>query len=332
VDFLWRHFRHRLESALMGLKNLIARLHQAWAILQRLRKPVGYILGGSILILLGARLYQSWRTLPNDWILAIDLRYFAASLVLLWVAYLLISLEWVLTLRAMNEHMAWRAGIKIWFLSLAMRYLPGSVWGYVGRAQLSLEQQIGTGAVVTSLVAEAALRVLSEVAVFALSLWLWTESTRLSAWASAAVGAGVIGAGGILTVIFDRRMQQYLACRGWFRTIRWPTISAGRIWGLLAYYALSVLAVGFAFYWFGQAIYPQPFRFMPVLTGILAIASTIGFLFPLAPQGLGVREGVIVALLSHQGVPSPYAILIGVGSRVWLILGEVLWIVVATRL
>ncbi len=307
-------------------------LHYSWSIFKRVRRPGSYILGTVIFGLLCLRLYQSWQSLPADFAVSVDVAQLVFSLFLLWISYYFVSLEWWLTLWALGEKMRWRVAARIWFLSLAMRYLPGMVWGYLGRAYLTIERRVTKSVTVTSLVAESVLRVLSELAVFAVSLWFWSDIVRARPLSVAIVSLCVVGLALFGWIASHVRFQHRLAKLSWFKSVSWPRMKLAAVLGLFIYYVISVVVVGFAFYWFADAIYPVPFLFMPILTGALAIASTIGFLFPLAPQGWGVREGILVALLVDQQVPPAAALMIGVGSRVWFIIGEAMWVVVATRL
>ena len=47
---------------------------------------------------------------------------------------------------------------------------------------------------------------------------------------------------------------------------------------------------------------------------------------PLAPNGWGIREGILVFLLARL-MPTSVAVMISVTSRVWLALPEALWVV-----
>ncbi|MFQ5875125.1 MAG: hypothetical protein ACE5JL_15195 [Dehalococcoidia bacterium] len=110
-----------------------------------------------------------------------------------------------------------------------------------------------------------------------------------------------------------------------------PSLQYRTLLGLLVYYAITVIAVGAAFYLLVQAIYPLPRQVFPALTGGLAASVVLGFLVPLAPGGWGVREGVLAFLLG-QIMPSPVAIIISIASRLWLSLAEGIWILLALRL
>jgi uncharacterized membrane protein YbhN (UPF0104 family) len=105
--------------------------------------------------------------------------------------------------------------------------------------------------------------------------------------------------------------------------LRYRTVLA-----LLAYYMLTVFLVGAAFYLLVTALYPLGLTQLLPLAGSLSLSVVLGFLMPLAPNGWGVREGVLAFLLG-QMMPSSVAIVVSAAARIWLGAGEVAWIAVA---
>lgn len=60
----------------------------------------------------------------------------------------------------------------------------------------------------------------------------------------------------------------------------------------------------------------------PVAGPALALAMTLGVLAVFAPDGIGIREAVIVAYLSYTGVSFSDATALSVSSRLWFMIGE----------
>jgi len=63
-------------------------------------------------------------------------------------------------------------------------------------------------------------------------------------------------------------------------------------------------------------------QYILFLTGALAISSTLGLIAIFAPSGLGVREGVLVYLLSFM-MATPVAVIISILTRLWMTLIEI---------
>jgi hypothetical protein len=53
------------------------------------------------------------------------------------------------------------------------------------------------------------------------------------------------------------------------------------------------------------------------------LAQTVGFLTLFAPNGLVVREGILILLLGWQ-LPVPVAVISALSSRLWLLAGELI--------
>jgi hypothetical protein len=60
-----------------------------------------------------------------------------------------------------------------------------------------------------------------------------------------------------------------------------------------------------------------------------ALAGTIGILALFAPGGIGIREGILVALLVFYGLSAREATTIAVSSRLWFLVGEVFYFLIS---
>ncbi len=85
---------------------------------------------------------------------------------------------------------------------------------------------------------------------------------------------------------------------------------------------------GVGFYMLVRSIYPVPVSEMLYTGGIFALASIIGILAIIAPSGIGVREGIIVFGLSLI-MPTEYAVIISIISRLWVTVAELILILMA---
>ncbi len=86
--------------------------------------------------------------------------------------------------------------------------------------------------------------------------------------------------------------------------------------------ALNYWLGGVGFYLFIDSIFAVPARDLLFVSGALAISSTAGLIAVFAPGGLGIREGVLVYLLSHI-MPGGVAVVLSILTRLWMTLIEV---------
>lgn len=85
----------------------------------------------------------------------------------------------------------------------------------------------------------------------------------------------------------------------------------------LAYWVITALA----FYFFVNALSES--EISPLAGFILPLAITVGIIMLFAPGGIGVREGILAALLHGSGLEIELATTIAVASRIWFLAGEV---------
>jgi hypothetical protein len=277
------------------------------------------------------QLMCDWHNLPPGFFSNMKHLLLLVSLVTLIPALLLVSLRWGLTLRTMNVPIGWWTSIRIWFLSQAGHYLPGGVWSYVWRFYLG-RAEVAQETVVASMVLETGLRVVSEVLVFLLSLPFWTDTGFLGV-ETVPLLIGGVGLGLLLLhpALLRRLSRAGLLRRAGLSPVDLSGLRYRTMLALLTYYILTVLMVGGAFYLLVVAFYPVPVRLFPALTGSLAASVVLGFLVLLVPNGWGVREGMLAFLLSRM-MPSSVAIVVSAVARIWLSLGEAVWILGMVRL
>jgi uncharacterized membrane protein YbhN (UPF0104 family) len=85
---------------------------------------------------------------------------------------------------------------------------------------------------------------------------------------------------------------------------------------------LGWLTYGFSFWLFVNGVLAEPSLSIPAASGVFTLSYILGTLALFAPGGIGVREVVMITLLSTY-LGSGGAVAASVGSRVLLTLGEV---------
>lgn len=84
-----------------------------------------------------------------------------------------------------------------------------------------------------------------------------------------------------------------------------------------AMYAFGGLVSGAAFFLMSKSLLPDiSLSLLPYFIGSFNLTGAIGMCIPLLPSGIGVREGLLVALLAPV-VSLDYAIVLSVTSRLW---------------
>lgn len=166
-------------------------------------------------------------------------------------------------------------------LSQLGKYLPGSVWQFIGRYGLYRAVDFQPAAIRDALITETAWVLLgatiASLLLLAQPFALADVFGRIPGGALWLLAAGV---GGLL-VPRVRRLAGSLIVR--YHPTRAALVGQGIIW----------VSLGGAVVGLSQALGVEGFGLI-FATGLFASAYAIGFLVPFAPAGVGVREGILV--------------------------------------
>ncbi len=214
--------------------------------------------------------------------------------------------------------------IPLFMIANLGRYVPGKVWQIAGLAALARGKGVGP---VTATGAAVLGQGLSLLAATAVGLGaLLTGPEQLRPWGFFAAGLLVF----VVIVIAIPASFQWGA-RLWFRVARTePPQQLASVHGLrwLALYALNWVLLALSF-WVLVVSFGVSIGIVPAASAFAA-AYVIGYLVILAPAGVGIREGFLLAFLTpHVGAAS--AGTLAVIARIWttvveLVPAAVFWV------
>lgn len=220
---------------------------------------------------------------------------------MLWlVGYLMFALGWTLVLRCIGSPVGWWTASRVWFLSQGLKYIPGTVFYAAGRVYLAQEAGVRAMPAALGLLLENLLPLATAIIVFLVLLPFGLVEALPSYFPAVALAALLV-----LLVSLPILMRKMFAA--------WPragnlTLDYKRLPALIAYYLLIWLVVGLACYLSFRALGGVlPVGLWQVL-GIYAFSWAAGLVAVFAPGGVGVRDGMLVLLLSGV-VPLPMAAL-----------------------
>jgi hypothetical protein len=209
-----------------------------------------------------------------------------------------------------------------WFYSQMGKYLPGKVWLLLGRFYLYDSKGKSRKGITVALYLETVTLILAAGLVFLLSLFSLKEVERFT------FGIPLWG----VTLLFllclfflHPRILEKIFNTVLARLKKEPfplSLSYADILWVLTVCVLSWVVGGFGFYLFVDSVFAVSPKDAFLLAGALAVSSTAGLLALFAPSGLGVREGVLVLLLSSI-MPSSVAVVLSVLTRLWMTFIEI---------
>jgi glycosyltransferase 2 family protein len=288
---------------------------QSVAWIRALRSKTGLLRAASRLLAAGlvaylvVRLWQLWGRHPIDFHTA-DAGGLALGVVAAAAAVTAFGLVWTVILRRLGV-VARPSWVGVWFKSQLGKYLPGSVWQYAGRVTLGRSRGVPVQAGLASIAVEVVASIIAAGVIAALALPL---AFAFAAWAALALlcGAAYVVRGGIAAA------AERLAAPALARVDR-ATVAAGlRSVPLAAgLYIVAWALYGTAFWLTAHSLFAVPASDLLHYVGVFAIAWTVGFVVVFAPGGIGVREAVLVALLSGR-LGEAHAIALAAASRLVL--------------
>jgi hypothetical protein len=250
------------------------------------------------------------------------------TLVLIWFAYLLQMVAWVIILRYLGIDFDLNKTIQGYWWSLLPRYIPGSIWGYWSRSQW-LEQTWGIEH--KSSIIASILEILALI-IAAISISITCVSIDLTN--NYCVAFTTLSLCLILLMCL-----RYLMLKGQKLLLK-KLEMIGPLEILRKHSPLSLLLLAVSLYmviWitYGSAISLITSTINPALgnlpRSILAVSISwfLGFIVFFVPTGLGVRELALSTLMELQFNLTPaQASLVAVVFRVEIILSEILWLLI----
>jgi glycosyltransferase 2 family protein len=233
-------------------------------------------------------------------------------------AFLLYNMAGIKKMAALTTFQAMRA----WLLTIMSRYLPGNVWHIFSRMAFADKLNVGKAQILSSSTMEQGLAVIGAMLIAAFSLPFWPLAAIPQAWLPNFI---------LLTCLFLLGLA-LLHPRILGPIIRWAAFRLHKpelnwnfeyktIIKFVLIYALAAFFAGLALVAVMAGLGEFRATDMIFIIGSSALAWVVGYLSFITPSGLGVREGVLTALLALV-YPLPIAIVASLLFRVVCTLGE----------
>lgn len=234
------------------------------------------------------------------------------------------SLCWRALLAELGSPLALSPALRVFFLSQIGKYLPGSVWPIVAQMEMSRDLGVPRTRSATAYLLFWGLNPLTGLIVAAATLPFSSPgAVRHYAWFLVAVPIG-------LALLHPRVLNPLLNKA--FRIIKRPPLERPlRAGGLLR--ASGWLFVMWILYGLSILVLAAPLGIdggdaLAASIGAYALAWSAGFLFVIAPAGLGIRDAALVLTLSAV-MSTPAATAVAAVSRVVQTVGDGAWALVA---
>jgi uncharacterized membrane protein YbhN (UPF0104 family) len=244
---------------------------------------------------------------------------------------------WRWILRHSGSTISYSGLFKIWFFANLGRYLPGKVWQFLGMVYMLEKRGVPTRNTLSTVVLAQTCSVMSGLLIaFAfLGINLYSEFLSQS---PALVGVMALFFLAVFALVVYPDLLRRAVNLG-LKILKKEKITLDintkDVIIYLLCYSVSWLLFGLAFLVFVKALAQASFSMYPSFTGAFAFSVNVGFLALFVPGGIGVREGLLVVLLSSMFpsfFPLPVATLIALLARLWVTVAELLCFLIAIPL
>jgi glycosyltransferase 2 family protein len=248
----------------------------------------------------------------------------AASAIVL-ATYAALIQSWRVLMTGWGSSLSYSAAVRTWFIANLGRYIPGKVWSVGALVVLAQREGVSPVAATGAAVLGTLINIGAGFGVVAVTgsvvLDALGDGYRAMAWIGSAVFVvGVVTLPWVLPLVL-----RFLAARR--PTMRMPDrdLSPGAIWLAVAINIASWAGYGAAFMLLSRALLPDVSGALAAFVAIWTASYLVGYLLLIAPGGIGVREGALVAACVALGITgAAEATILAAASRLWLIVLEVL--------
>jgi len=235
----------------------------------------------------------------------------ALSLLVILLSFASSVEAWRRILSAWAQHLPFPAAARVWLVANLGRYVPGKVWSVAGLVVLAQRGGVAAWASAASAVAIQAVAIGTAVAVVAAATPGATSPVRLAAAALVAVAT--------IAALAWRRAASAVA--GLVGVPQIQPLSLVAVAESSAFGVLSWVAHGTAFWLLARGLGLPGALPLSTAVGAFTLGYVLGLLALFAPGGVGVREVVLISLLTPT-MGAGGAVAWSLASRVELTLVE----------
>lgn len=297
---------------------------------QRMKLILKYGILFLILFFLVAHIIKNWHTL-DEFTYDVQWSYLGLSILSLMASLIFLPLALKSIVKLLKYEISLKRLCMILFYSQIAKYMPGGIWGYVGRVYLYKREGMNGRDATACVFLETMLVFISGIFVFCVSLFFWGKIPSVAWMPHEYINEIGIGALVILSLLVHPKVLNFL-------------------WGLmperfgkdklqLKYTYVSIfrpvlllipfwIGVGGGFWLLIRSFYHMDLYLLPMAAGAYVLAWIMGFLAFFTPGGLGAREAVLVISLNFY-LPISISTISAVLARLWWIAGELIWTLIS---
>jgi glycosyltransferase 2 family protein len=285
---------------------------------RKLFKLAQWIFAAAILFFAARSLAGQWNKVEARLLhVQFGWEWIGAATVVVLLSFALLIEGWRRVMGAWDSHLPFGQAARIWFLSSLGKYVPGNIWSLTAMGVMARGRGISALAAAGSSIIMQAVSLVTGAAIVMI-----TGAQLLGQ--PVLVGVSVLILIGIL-LSAPRFLPPLTVWIGSIigKEVAPPSVPATSIWTAAIASALSWLLYGFAFQLFVHGLLGAAPGEISRYIAVYTAAYILGFISPIAPAGLGVREFTLAAFMTQLGLANEAdAALIAIAARLWLTIIE----------
>jgi hypothetical protein len=279
-----------------------------------------------VIFFIGKSLFQNWEEIKR-YSFELNIYSFMISVLLMLLSVFVFGMLWNLMLvKLSGRKMGIYAASYIHFSSWLGRYIPGKVGIVLTKIIFGKKNGYKTKELVFASVYENVFIVLSSFLFGVPVVFSFFNVFSFSKPLFYILYIAVIIIGALLAShpsIFSRVINFFSKIGKYSYTSSDDILSAQEVIYYLFLYSFPRLLSGLGFFFLISSIIPLDFSFAWYAIGVYSLSSVVGYIAVFAPSGIGVREAMVIFLLSGF-FPVGISVLISVLSRIWIVFSDLL--------
>lgn len=287
--------------------------------LQKIKTSAKFIIPVLLLGFIILSIYQNRISVINSWS-NFKVAPLSISLIFMILIYLEAAFNYHVLIKILGYPLRFNQSLYIFIVSNAGRYVPGTIWQYIGRVEMA--KKIGglsRNISVLSLLLEIFLLVNSALIVSLIALPFFRGNINQSYLFIFIIPLSLI--------FLHPKVAKFILQLGAKITKRdlgnsLLKFNFTKLISVLPYFILNFFLNGIALFFLSKSIFPEiTWENILLFSGLFAFSWVVGYLSFLAPAGLGVSDFLLTYLLSSQ-IPFALASTIALSYRLLLTVAE----------
>jgi len=274
------------------------------------------VLIGIALAAVGYAVFSEWGTVSST-LRTLSWGSLVLSCMALVAGLLAATVGWQIVLDDLGPPVGLRRAGQILLVGSLGKYLPGSVWAYVLQMELGRKAGVPRARILTASIVQTVVSVVASLMLGILALPTVLKQSPDAVWLYALLPAGLaVLYPPVLARLVDTGLR-VLRRSGLERPIGYATVGKTLVCALVSYGLFGIHLWLLAGAWSGIG----PIGIL-MCAGAIAMGLTVGLFAFILPSGVGLREAVVVAVLSNV-MPPARAVAVALVSRLIFTFGDV---------